>query len=71
MLIVVVVTLGALLMRVLFRQPWIVDAVADDGTHLAWKVVGSLRSRGVVDEVAGQLRMGTREPRAADAVLTR
>ncbi len=68
-LIVLVVTLGAVLVRVMFRQPWLVDALADDGTHLTWKVVGYINSRRVVDEVASQLRMGTREPRTADAIL--
>jgi hypothetical protein len=70
-LIVVVVTVGALLVRVLLRQPWIVDALAGDGTHLTWKVVGYFQSRRVVEEIASQLRAGIKEPRAADAVSGR
>ena len=69
LVILVVIAVVAVLVRVMFRQPWLIDAVADDGTHLAWKVVGYLKSRRVVDEIAGQLRAGTREPRAADASL--
>ena len=71
LLIIVIVAVGTVLARVLLRQPWIVDALADDGRHLTWKVVGYLRSRRVVEEIAGQLRAGTREPRSAEALQVR
>ena len=70
-LIVALLVIGAILLRVVFRQPWLVDAVADDGTHMTWKVVGYFNSRRVVDEMARQLRIGTKEPTASEAVLVR
>lgn len=70
-LIVVALVVGTAVARILLRQPWILDAVAEDGTHLSWKVVGYLRSRQVVQDVRLQLQRGIREPRPADAVLVR
>jgi hypothetical protein len=69
--IVALLVISAIALRVLFRQPWLVDAVADEGTRLAWKVVGYRRSRRVVEEVAAQLQRGIAEPRVPDATLVR
>lgn len=71
LLIVAVLVLASIAIRVLFRQPWLVDAVADDGTRLAWKVVGYRKSRAVVDEVAALLQKGVPSPTVRDAVLVR
>ena len=70
-LIVALLVLGAILLRVVFRQPWLVDAADDDGTYMTWKVVGYRNARRVVDEMARQLQIGTREPNASGAVLVR
>ena len=66
--IVALLVLGAILLRVVFRQPWLVDAVADDGTHMTWKVVGYRRSRRVVGEIGSLIRIGTATPTVRDAV---
>jgi hypothetical protein len=70
-LILAVVMLVTVLVRVLFRQPWIVDATADDGTHKAWKVTGYRASRRAVPEIAAQLARGTQTPIARSATLVR
>ena len=70
-LIVGVLVVGAIAIRVLLRQPWLVDAVADDHTHHTWKVVGYRKSRAVVDEVAALLQKGVPNPTVRDAVLVR
>lgn len=70
-LIVALLVVGAIAIRVLFRRPWLVDAVADDGTRWSWKVVGYNRSRAVVDELAGLLQKGVANPSVRDAVLAR
>jgi hypothetical protein len=70
-LIVVVVMVGAIAIRTLFRRPWLVDAVADDGARDTWKVVGYFRSRTVVDEIARLLTIGAATPVVPDATLIR
>lgn len=70
LIVAVLLTIGVLI-RVLFRQPWLVDARANDGTSLSWKVVGYARSRRVVQEVASLLSKGVAEPRVMDAELVR
>ena len=64
LLLGLLVALGVLV-RVLLRRPWIVDAVRLDRTErLSWKVVGWRRSGEVVDAVAGQLAAGQATPAA-------
>lgn len=63
LLLGLLVVLGVVV-RLVFRRPWIVDAVrADRGERLSWKVVGWRRSGEVVDAVAAQLSFG-QEPTA-------
>lgn len=40
LLLVLVLALAGIVGRVLFRRPWIVDAVSPTGEHRAWPVVG-------------------------------
>lgn len=70
-LIVALLVLGAILLRVVFRQPWLVDAVADDGTRMTWKVVGYGNARRVVEEIGGLISSGTTIPRLHHASLVR
>ena len=70
-LIVALLVLGTILLRVVFRQPWLVDAVASDGTRMTWKVVGYRNSRRVVDEIGGLIARGASSPTVHDAVLVR
>ena len=70
-LIVALLVLGAIMLRVVFRQPWLVDAVADDGTHMTWKVIGYRNSRRVVGEVGSLISQGSTTPAVHDAVLVR
>ena len=70
-LLVALVIVGAVAIRILFRQPWLVDAIAEDETHLTWKVNGYRASRRVVDEISGLLASGVRNPTARNALLVR
>lgn len=70
-LIVALLVVGAIVLRVIFRQPWLVDAVADDGTRTTWKVVGYRNSRRVVDQISSLISKGTPNPTVHDAVLVR
>ena len=64
------IILGALLAaaaigRVLFRQPWVIEARSKDplapGRRLEWHVIGWRRSQGLIDSVISDLAAG-REP---------
>jgi hypothetical protein len=65
--LVIVLLVAGLVGRVVFRRPWQVVARSGDESH-SWRVVGWLRSRRVIADVAGQLETGTREPRPAEAL---
>lgn len=56
----------------LFRRAWIVEAVREEpeAQTMRWKVVGLLRSRRVIDEIAQALQQGQRhiEPLEAERV---
>ena len=69
--LVALLVVGAILLRVVFRQPWLVDAVANDGTHMTWKVVGYRNARRVVEELGSLISKGTATPAVHDAVLVR
>jgi hypothetical protein len=58
LLIVIVVALAGVIGRVVFRRPWIVFA-RNGNTQLQWPVVGYLNSRRQLQEIAGQLALGT------------
>lgn len=70
-LLVALLVLGATLLRVVFRQPWLVDAIANDGTHMTWKVVGYSNARRVVVEIESLIAKGASSPTVHDAVLVR
>lgn len=69
--ILLVVMIGTVLVRVLFRQPWIVDATADDGTRKAWKLVGYRTARRAVSDISRLLAQGVSDPALHDAELVR
>src|SRR5207247_2662592 len=59
------------LVNSMFRRPWIVEAVRErpERRVLRWRVVGLLRSRRVIAEVAEALRSGQRHIEVHDAEL--
>jgi hypothetical protein len=57
LLLVLVLAAGAVGMRVLFRRPWIVQAVSEDET-LEWPVVGWRASRDFARAMAVRLERG-------------
>lgn len=71
LLIVVLVLMAAVVLRVVFRRPWILDAfpLDDPSAHLVWKVVGAGRARETVDTIAEQLAAGIEVPQAPGADL--
>ena len=48
--------------RMLFRRPWIVEAVSESGDRHRWRVVGWFRSREFVADVANALAHGNGVP---------
>jgi hypothetical protein len=62
-------TLGGLVARVLFRRPWTVDAVSPDGRRYAWPVVGWRASGDVRRRVADQVRATGDAPSMTDLGL--
>ena len=66
LLLLVLVALAGVIGRVVFRRPWIVTAKAGS-TRLEWPVVGYFNSRRRIEEIAGQLALGTQlEPAPSD-----
>lgn len=57
--ILLVLALGGLLARVLFRRPWLVDARDGTGRVLRWRVVGWKASSQRVDDIRRLLAAGT------------
>lgn len=70
-LIVILAVVVGVVVRVVFRRPWLIDAVSKDGaeSELVWAVVGYRRSREVIDEIARQIEVGVKTPLVADAKL--
>jgi hypothetical protein len=64
------VAIGGLGLRIVFRRPWLVRARSDRG-ELEWRVRGALGSRRAIHEVARALERGDRSvvPSGADRVL--
>ena len=66
LLLVIVIALAGIIGRVVFRRPWIVFAKSGDANH-QWPVVGYFNSRRHIQEIAGQLALGTQlEPAPLD-----
>ncbi len=57
-LLVVLLTIVGVIGRVVFRRPWTIEAVGDDGSRYAWFVVGWKASRALVTELVDALRVG-------------
>ncbi len=73
LLLIVLLALAGIVGRVLFRRPWIIDAVNGNGEHHSWPVVGWRASgaarRFIADRIATTTTVPTEEEVAA-AVLT-
>lgn len=71
-IVALVVILGVML-RVLFRRPWLIDAfpVQDRARHLTWKVVGLAESKRAVEQIARQLAAGVEIPNVPAAELVK
>jgi hypothetical protein len=56
-------------LRSLLRRSWVVEAVRDDpdGAIMRWRVVGFMRSRRVIDEIAQGLQQGQRHIQPLEA----
>ncbi len=69
LLIVILLLLAGVFSRVVLRRPWVVQASTGGppAQAHAWKVVGWLRGRRVIADVASQLASGSHEPRPAEA----
>ncbi len=66
LLLVILVALAGVIGRVVFRRPWIVFARAGE-ERLEWPVVGYFNSRRRIQEISGQLALGTQlEPAPRD-----
>ena len=57
-LILVLLAIASALARILLRRPWIVEAVADDGTLQRWRVVGWRASGDRCTQIARRLEAG-------------
>ena len=72
LVLVLVLALAGVVGRVLFRRPWTIDAVAPDGTHHEWAVVGWRASgaarRLVADRVAASGTVPSHQEVAAVAL---
>ncbi|HKY14491.1 MAG TPA: hypothetical protein VJM33_06165 [Microthrixaceae bacterium] len=54
----IVLLIGGVVARVVFRRPWLVDAHGPDGLHLTWPVVGWRASGRRRDEIVAELEAG-------------
>ena len=53
--------------RVVFRRPWMVEAVGPDEVRRTWRIVGWRASREAVDSIADGLAHGAPPPRGHEA----
>ncbi len=60
--LVLLVAVAGVVARFVFRRPWTVEAVADDGTSYAWRVVGWRASGEQVARVAECIAAGVPPP---------
>jgi hypothetical protein len=72
-LLLIVVFVGGLAGRLLFRRPWTIRARSADGRELTWRAVGFRRSGRMRDEIAAALSRGQTDvqPAEAEAVTVR
>ena len=62
LLLLLLLALGGVVARVLFRRPWTVDALGPDGEHHEWRIVGWRASGEARDEVARHLEASGQPP---------
>lgn len=67
LVVLLLLLLGGVVARVLFRRPWIVEASADDGTRLTWRVVGWRASGERCAEMGRSLEAGIVPPDAVQS----
>ena len=68
LLVVVLISLVGVAGRMMFRRPWVVEAVDSDGHRYTWRIVGGRESRAAVDAIAGAFAHGHEPPPAAGAI---
>jgi hypothetical protein len=67
LLLVIVLLVGGIGARLVFRRPWTIRARSETGTELTWHASGFRRSGRVRDEVAGALALGHTDIRPTEA----
>lgn len=68
LVVVVLISLVGVAGRVMFRRPWVVEAVDGVGRRYTWRIVGRRESRAAVDAIAAAFAHGHTPPPAAGAV---
>jgi hypothetical protein len=68
LLLVVILLVGGLAARLVFRRPWTIRARASDGRELTWRAAGFRRSGRVRDDVAATLALGHRQIEPSEAL---
>jgi hypothetical protein len=68
LMIVLVLLLGGLAGRFLFRKPWTIRARSGDGRELSWHASGWRRSGRVRDDAAAALALGHTDVRPSEAL---
>jgi hypothetical protein len=66
-LIVLVLLIGGVGARLVFRKPWTIRARASDGRELSWRAPGFRRSGRVRDDAAAALALGQTEVQPSEA----
>ena len=66
-LIVIVLLVGGIAARLVFRKPWTIRARASDGRELTWRAPGFQRSGRVRDDAAAALALGQTEVQPSEA----
>jgi hypothetical protein len=67
LLIVIVLLVGGIAARLVFRKPWTIRARAQDGRELTWRAPGFQRSGRVRDDAAAALALGQTEVHPSEA----
>ncbi|MDY7100741.1 MAG: hypothetical protein S0880_06095 [Actinomycetota bacterium] len=62
LLVVALLVVVGFVARILFRRPWTVEATADDGTRIRWRIKGWGASGDWRDDVARRLSLGEVPP---------
>jgi hypothetical protein len=62
LLLLVLLTVLGIVARVVFRRPWVIEAVGPDTMRRTWRVVGWRASREAVDDIGTALAHGAPPP---------